>query len=235
MCGRYSLDSFDLATLSNRFAADLAVDASISKWEPTYNVCPMTSEPIILQDDKSRRLGLTRWGWKRPFLKNRPMINARADDILAGKTKMFTKALRERRCIIPAASFYEWQRDANEKPIAPFAIAVRDQPIFAMAGLWENENEEGSQVAAHLVLTVAPNSLMASIHDREPMILRTESDVDRWLNPNSTVNDIADLLVPVPSEDLHAWQVSNLVNSIKNKGPELKTHVLISGNFLESE
>ena len=224
MCGRYSLDSFTLAQLANRFAATLTVDPS-STWRPSYNVCPMTMQAIILQDDKSRRLGLTRWGWKRQFLKNRPMINARGEDILAEKTKMFTKALRERRCVIPAASFYEWKRDANDKPITPFAIGMREQPIFAMGGLWENENEEGSVLAAHLVLTVQPNSVMAPIHDREPMILRTQADVDRWLNPASTIADIADLLVPVPSEDLHAWRVSKAVNSIKNKGPELKEPV----------
>ena len=97
-----------------------------------------------------------------------------------------------------------------------------------MAGLWENENEVGSQVAAHLVLTVAPNSLMAPIHDREPMILRTKADIDRWLNPASSVSDIADLLVPVPSDDMRAWQVSKLVNSIKNKGPELKQPVAVT-------
>lgn len=228
MCGRYSLDSFTLATLANRFAANLAVDQATTSWHPSFNVCPMTFEPIVLQDEKSRRLGLTRWGWKRPFLKNRPMINARGEDILVGKTKMFAKALRERRCVIPAASFYEWKRDANDKPIAPLAIGMREQPIFAMGGLWEYEDEAGIQVAAHLVLTVQPNAVMAPIHDREPMILRSQADVDRWLDPTSSIADIADLLVPVPNEDLHAWQVSTAVNSIKNKGPDLKAPVSVS-------
>ena len=232
MCGRYSLDDLDLARIARHFTAELAVDPTTTTWRPSYNVCPMTREPIVLQDDKGRRLGLTRWGWKRPFLKNRPMINARGDDILTGKTKMFSKALRERRCVIPAANFYEWRRDEHDKPLAPYAIAITDQPIFGMAGLWENEDEDGSLVGAHLVLTVQPNAVMASIHDREPMILRSPAEVDRWLDPASTVADIADLLVPVPSEDMRVWQVSTAVNSIKNKGPELVVPVAGGPAFL---
>ncbi len=221
MCGRYSLDDYTLPALAERFGAHLAVDPATATWTPSYNVCPMTMEPIVLQDGRGRRLGLTRWGWKRPFAKNRPLINARGEDILSGKTKLFTTALRDRRCVIPAANFYEWKRDEQDRPLAPFAIRMRDQPIFAMAGLWENEREAEATVAAHLVITVPPNELMAPIHDREPLILRTQDEVDQWLDPAASPADIAALMAPVPAQTMVAWEVSKLVNSIKNKGPEL--------------
>ena len=232
MCGRYSLDDLDLARIAQFFASESTIGPATSTWQPSYNVCPMTHEPIVVQDHEGRRLGLTRWGWKRPFLKNRPLINARGDDILTGKTTMFSKALRERRCVIPAANFYEWRRDEHDKPLAPYAIAMLNKPIFGMAGLWETEYEDGCMIGTHLVLTVQPNSVMAPIHDREPMILRSAADVDCWLNPASTVTDIADLLIPVPSDDMRIWQVSKAVNSIKNKGPELVVPVIKDQNFL---
>jgi putative SOS response-associated peptidase YedK len=68
------------------------------------------------------------------------------------------------------------------------------------------------------IITVAPNSLMESIHNRMPAILR-QQDYARWLDPNTPPGELQSLLVPYP-EELQAYPVSTHVNSPKNDDPK---------------
>ncbi len=86
-----------------------------------------------------------------------------------------------------------------------------DQP-FAFAGLWLP-----GPLPTAAILTVRPNELMATIHNRMPAILRPEHEL-RWLDPAS---DPREMLDPIPSETLEAYPVKPLVNSWANEGAEL--------------
>jgi putative SOS response-associated peptidase YedK len=69
------------------------------------------------------------------------------------------------------------------------------------------------------VVTTNANELVASIHDRMPLILRPE-DYDRWLGLEP---DPSDLLRPFPAEPMTMWPISTRVNSPKNDDPDLLT------------
>jgi putative SOS response-associated peptidase YedK len=56
---------------------------------------------------------------------------------------------------------------------------------------------------------------MARIHDRMPVIL-PEGARDRWLDSTANEAELRELLVPLPAEDLEAYEVSALVNSPRN-------------------
>jgi putative SOS response-associated peptidase YedK len=58
--------------------------------------------------------------------------------------------------------------------------------IFAFAGLWERwgDRAAGQTLETCTILTTSPNSLVAGVHDRMPVILKTE-DYDLWLDPAS--------------------------------------------------
>ena len=112
-------------------------------------------------------------GWRRLFTRA-PLINNRADHIL--DTTTFQKALAERRCVVPATNFYEWQV-IDAKTMQPFSIGLKDAPVFAMAGLWEDETHDGFTERCHLVCTIEPNKLMLSIHDRQPPLLNNQEQV----------------------------------------------------------
>jgi len=185
---------------------------------PHWNCAPTQYLPIIRQDADGRHLEGTRWGWRRPFTKA-GLINAKGEDILT-KTKIFRKALAERRCIVPASHFYEWQ-PGDGKSKQPFAIGLNAAPLFAMAGLWEDERDGDVVERCHVVCTIDPNELMQSIHGRQPLILTTPEQVDRWLNPASEMAEVVDLIKTTPAELMHAWKVSQAVGSVKNNGPEL--------------
>ena len=60
---------------------------------------------------------------------------------------------------------------------------------------------------------------MATIHDRMPVIL-PEGARHRWLDPTANEAELRGLLVPLPAEDVEAYEVSALVNSPRNDSTE---------------
>jgi putative SOS response-associated peptidase YedK len=80
-------------------------------------------------------------------------------------------------------------------------------------------DEKRAQLATCAIATCPPNELMASIHNRMPVIL-CEGARDRWLDPTASEAELRGLLVPLPAEELNAYEVSALVNSPANDSPE---------------
>ena len=61
-------------------------------------------------------------------------------------------------------------------------IHLKDQDVFAMAGLWEVwHNPEGDEVHTFTIITTDANDFMAPIHNRMPVILH-KSDYDSGLS-----------------------------------------------------
>ena len=95
-------------------------------------------------------------------------------------------------------------------PITPFAFA-------GLFDLWRQAEDEWLE--SFTILTTQPNSLLAPIHDRMPVILPRRA-YSLWLDP--TVEDsesLAPLLGPYPAEEMLATPVSKFVNSPRNDGP----------------
>jgi putative SOS response-associated peptidase YedK len=91
---------------------------------------------------------------------------------------------------------------------------MRDKRLFAFAGLWDRwESPDKDVIETCTILTTAANSVLASIHDRMPVILPT-TEYDRWLDPSlQNPDSLAALLVPFPPEDMVAFPVSPRVNA----------------------
>ena len=69
------------------------------------------------------------------------------------------------------------------------------------------------------IITVAANELMKKIHDRMPVILK-QSDEKNWLN-EADPNKLKQFLKPFASDQMKAFEISTLVNSPRNNGPEI--------------
>lgn len=109
-----------------------------------------------------------RWGFVMPDGKS-VVFNARSES--AGEKSMFRDSLAGRRCVVPAAGFYEWNR-AGEKAV--FEQAGGGALYFAGCYRWQ----EGQ--LCFVILTTDANESMKSVHDRMPLILnRDEAAV--WL------------------------------------------------------
>ena len=139
------------------------------------------------------------------------MINARAETV--AEKPAFRSALRERRCLIMADGFYEWQHKGAVKQ--PYYIVRKDRSPFAFAGLWErwDPSKGGEAVESCTIITTQANSLVAAFHERMPVILGQE-DFDLWLDSKVTdPQSLLPLLEPYPAEKMEAYPVSSVVNS----------------------
>jgi putative SOS response-associated peptidase YedK len=214
MCGRYTL-----ASPTERLAEEFGVDASSIELSPNYNVAPTQGVAAVLEEAGHRRLEVLRWGLIPPWADDpgigSRMINARSETA-PGKPS-FRRAFRERRCLIPADGFYEWQRTNGAKQ--PYYIHMEDGRPFAFAGLWESWSKGGEgEVRTCTILTTGANALVGEVHDRMPVILAHDA-YDVWLDPASERDELTGLLAPYPEDEMEAYPVSRFVNSPSNNDP----------------
>ena len=130
----------------------------------------------------------------------------------------FREAFRQRRCLIPADGFYEWQTAGRIKQ--PFYIRAADNGSFAFAGLWERWHRGDRRIESCTILTTDANARIADLHDRMPVILQPR-DYGLWLDP--AVQEVARLkrlLTPCPNEMLTLHAVGAGVNRPTLDGPE---------------
>lgn len=220
MCGRYSLFA-DYSSLLERFDIE-EVSIDESEYTPSYNIAPTHQVLAVVNDGTKNRLGMLRWGLIPPWAKDEKigskMINARAET--AAEKPSFRNAFKKKRCLIIADSFYEWRRTDDQK--TPMRIKLKSGEPFAFAGLWESwKSPEGKTISTCSILTTKPNDLMATIHDRMPVVLSKDAE-KVWLDPK--VDDpevLGKLLKPFDASEMEAYEVSSAVNSPKNNGPEL--------------
>ena len=100
-----------------------------------------------------------------------------------------------------------------------------DGEPLAFAGLWEvwrgPTRDRRAAAAPCTIITTTANETMAPIHDRMPVILPPEA-WDTWLDPEiDDLEQLRKLLVPAANDLLVYHTVSKLVNTVKNRGPEL--------------
>ena len=208
MCGRFtSLLSPEL--LEELFGIHLPPD-----FQPRFNIAPTQQIWIIRQTATSGRyLSAVRWGlvphWAKDLAIGNHMINARCETV--HEKPAFRIGIRARRCIIPASGFFEW--DHSGKARIPHYITMKDSSPLAFAGIWDSwKSPEGEAVESCSILTTTSNTLVATLHDRMPVILHP-TEFDLWLD--RTMNDpekLKRLYQPYPADLMQEWEVSPLVN-----------------------
>ena len=219
MCGR-----FVQSQAAEKYAEFLGVDEiRIDPLPPSYNVAPTDQVYAVAEHEGVRQLGSFRWGLLPFWAKDRKMaarnINARSETAATKAT--FKESLAQRRCLIPADGFYEWQ--AKEKGKLPHYIYNKDGSPLALAGLWSSwkDPETGERLRTCTILTGEPNDLVSPIHDRMPVVLPPEVWSD-WLDRElADPAAAAELLRVYPAARLAKHPVSTLVNKVANNTPEL--------------
>ena len=212
MCSRYFLDA-DGNIIAYTFA--VPVHDHIRK---RFNIAPTQEAPVVrAARDGGREVALLRWGlvpfWAKDLKIGTSMINARSDGV---ETKpAFREALKQRRCIVPATGFFEWQGEPGRKQ--PFAVTLPGHALLAFAGLWERwKAPEGEPVETFTIITTDANEQVAKIHDRMPVILPMDA-IDTWLT--GPFEAARALMKPWPGETaLRA--VGRFVSNVNNEGPE---------------
>lgn len=163
MCGRYYVDE-DTAKEIQKVIRDLDRKLALE----ADDVHP--SEQAVVLTGKCPRLTADRMQWGFPQRDRKGLlINARAESALERIT--FRDSVRHRRCIIPAAHFYEWNK-AKEKA----TFCRKDSAVLYMAGIW-NHFENGDRF---VILTTQANASVAPVHDRMPLILE-KNELENWV------------------------------------------------------
>ena len=212
---------------------------------PNYNVAPTTTITTVVKrhtepdDESTRRVRLMRWGLVPPWAKTADdggpdtkgplLINARSEKVTASPA--FRNSAKSKRCLVPMDGWYEWRPngDASGKkaPKTPFYMYGGDGEMLFMAGLWSTWRAAEDRTAPSskppllscTIITTDAAGPLAEIHDRMPLTI-SRDDWDRWLDPDAPIDE--GLLRGHGDLDrIEIREVSRLVNSIRNNGPEL--------------
>jgi len=209
---------------------------------PNYNVAPTTLISSVVkrhtepEDESTRRVRSMRWGLIPPWVKSAQdgspdnkgplLINARAEKVTTSPA--FRSSAKSKRCLVPMDGWYEWRPAGEAKgkkaPKTPFFMYGADgEPLF-MAGLWstwrpKDAAKDVPPLLSCTIITTDAAGPLADIHDRMPLTI-SRADWDRWLDPDAPVDE--GLLRGHGDLDrIEVREVSRLVNSVRNNGPEL--------------
>lgn len=217
MCGRFSQTSSPEVV-----AEQFGLDDSPLFLKPHYNIAPSQPVAVVRAHPESgkRECVLLRWGlipsWAKDPAIGYKMINARAETV--SEKPAFRGPFRNRRCLILADGFYEWQQEGRRKQ--PFYIRLKDRRPFAFAGLWDKwEPPGGESIESCTILTTSPNDVLRPIHERMPVIVDPQA-YNLWLDPTvQQVEAIQPILHPYPADRMEAYPVSLLINNPRHDAP----------------
>jgi len=155
----------------------------------------MSAAAIAAEIGSGVRMEHLLWGFPG-FDKGKLLINARSESVKDRPT--FADSFAGRRCALPAAGFYEWDKK-KEKVI----FTLPDRPILYLAGIFRPYGEEKRFV----VLTREANASMEPVHDRMPLIL-TGDEVLPWVSDAAKAGDILTKELPILKAERPYEQIS---------------------------
>lgn len=179
MCGRYYIDD-DVEKEIYRIAQE--IDESMSV-ERTGDIYPTQAAPVLYGRGDRLHGGDMKWGLTGRDRKL--LINARAETAMDRST--FSDSVRQRRCVIPARHFYEWDREKQK-----VTFCRKQGETLFLAGFYR-EQEDGPHF---IILTTAANASVGPVHERMPLIL-DEEEIRPWIWEASRVSSFLNKSSPL--------------------------------------
>ncbi len=174
MCGRFYIAEEDKAEELQRIIDLINRKYNGDSGIKTQGEIRPTDTIVTIANGQSMQQGVfaMRWGYTMPD--GKPMFNARSET--AAVKPLFADGMKQRRCLIPATCYFEWEKRGGEK--IKHAIATQESGMIYLAGIYRREGNQ----AACSILTREAAECVAHIHPRMPVILPAEAIPD-WLNP----------------------------------------------------
>lgn len=177
MCGRYYIDdetAREIEKLVRQVNERLRQASAADSLMQAKDIHPSDTAPVLAAEGQNLCCRWQRWGF--PGFHGKQLIfNARSESAL--EKKMFRESVEQRRIVVPAAWFYEWNKE-KEKNI----FYRKGQPVLYMAGLYNRYQGEERFV----ILTTEANDSMRPVHDRMPLVLERD-EIQKWLNEDMLV------------------------------------------------
>lgn len=211
LCGRFTLLQNELA-IKERFR----IQTPVNKLSPRYNIAPTEDVFAVIFDGEKNRAGHIRWGlvpsWAKDKRIGSKMINARIES--AHEKPSFKHLMTQKRCLIVADSFYEWQQTEQGKVV--HRIQVKNEALFAFAGLWDKWENNGERLFTCTMLTRDANNFMRPIHHRMPIILPIELEEEWIRTPFKSSKEARQFLLSLSTPEFESYEVSSYVNNVRN-------------------
>lgn len=207
MCTRYTLVASS-DKVKERFNVDIA-----DRYEPLYNAAPAKLLPVITAD-APEGISFFYWGTPPEWAKNKSvsakLINAPLEQL--GTKTAYKNALESRRCIIPSDGFFAWKQVGKKTKIY-YRFITENNSLFSFAGFWDEfEGEEDGEIYhTFMIITCPANRNVKEVDNRMPVILTKESE-KKWLDKNTSLEELTKLLVPYPDDKLTCYTVSNRID-----------------------
>ena len=202
MCGRFYVapeddyfrelaERINHSPLMNRFRGKVPANANGSYGG---EISPASVVPVLAPN----RTGVQtvfpmHWGYNLPSSGNRRptlIINARSET--AAEKLLFRDSWKQRRCVIPATSYFEWEHrmgfDGKPKVGQKYRISPAAGGNAFLAGLYRLEDG----LPSFVILTRMPAENLFWMHDRMPLIL-PEEEVPGWIMPDGKPEKYLDL------------------------------------------
>ena len=118
------------------------------------------------------------WGYPQFGSKKGVVINTRLET--AGEKPFWRDSLMQRRCVVPSSGFFEWQHGGPFDK-QRYLFDLPDEPILYLAGIYKAFPAADTALLERFsILTTAPNNSIRAVHDRMPVVLRSE-ELAEWL------------------------------------------------------
>lgn len=225
MCGRYALaekpeNLYKRYNIQKPDKKHSAIYQEILQLGPRYNIAPGDFVPVVTKGSPLT-LQFMKWGlvpyWAKDPRIGYKMINARAETIMTKPS--FKKSFRDKRCIIPATGFYEWEKTKERK--IPYLFKLNSQKIFSFAGIYDMwKDAEEKELLTFTIITTDANECVKPIHTRMPVILDIHQEL-LWLSEDQATEQLTKLLRPHDDAAMQKHKVSTEVNNPTNDYEDL--------------
>ena len=181
MCGRYYVDDEtvrEIEKLVRQVGEKMRHESLQEAGRITAgDIYPGKDAPVLSMRDGSLCCIWQRWGF--PGFDGRKLIfNARCESAL--EKPLFRDSILNRRIVVPAARFYEWNKKKEKN-----TFYRKDMPVLFMAGFSRRYGDREHFV----ILTTEANASMEPVHERMPLILEPD-EITEWVRNGTKTEDI---------------------------------------------
>lgn len=184
MCGRYYIAEDDMTEEMAHIIEEINRKKTPEGMKTSGEIFPSDIVPVLANSrQQDVQPFAMRWGYTFP--NGKPVINARSET--AAIKPMFKDGMKQRRCLIPATHYYEWEHRGRQS--IKYAIRPERSRMLYLAGIYHLEKHDDVIVPTFTVLTREASPGISFIHDRMPIILPSEITTD-WLDSRNDAVEV---------------------------------------------
>ena len=175
MCGRYFIDddSLEIKAIIEKIKNKEGLKTSGEIFPG--DIVPVVCNNRNLETDSFKM----KWGYS---INKTTIINAKCETIY--QKKLFVDGIKNRRCVIPATNYFEWEGNKKNK----YSIKSKESDVIYLAGIYRIENN----TPVFSIITRFSDDNISFIHERMPLIIEKEN-ISRWLDNNSDITDLLNI------------------------------------------